>query len=116
MTITLGLLPATAPPWRQILEVLLPLRACIERVEKKSAVIQMVEIRTTLAKMENTLRKLQLSPPSMQSDPLLYLDFFSNWLLKTLQPLTNYQKKWNIEISALERSSPLCGLHTSPLN
>lgn len=33
---TLGLFPKCAPPWRRILEVLLPLRNCIQQIETKS--------------------------------------------------------------------------------
>ncbi len=81
----LGEIPKITPPWREMLEVLLPLRSCIQEVEKKSIATQMIEIRNTLAKMENKLRKLNLSPPPIQSNFTLYLESFSNWILKTLK-------------------------------
>lgn len=81
----LGLIPEVFPPWKQLLELLLPLRTSIQQVEKKSATIQIIEIRSIIAKMENNLRKLNLFPPAMQPEALLYLDSFNRWILKTVE-------------------------------
>jgi hypothetical protein len=88
-----GMFPEITPPWRQILDVLLPLRMCIQEVEKKSAAIKMVEIRTALLKVENKLARLNLSPPSMQSDFSIYWDTFTDWMLHIVKELEKTGKE-----------------------
>lgn len=83
----LGLFPEVIPSWKLILEVLLPLRACIQQIEKKSEGTKIIEIRNTLAKIEDKLRKLNLTPPPLQTDFHAYWDSFSDWVLRMLQSI-----------------------------
>jgi len=85
MTKIVGRLPKIIPSWRQFIEILLPLRSCIQQVEKKSEAIKLVEIRNVLLKIENQLYRLNLVPPSLESDPLVYWNSFSDWILKILK-------------------------------
>ncbi len=82
MTKIVGQIPEEVPPWRDILQVVLSLRNCIEQNERKATGVRMNEIRNHLKKMEDKLRKLNLTPPPMQSDFDLYWESFSNWILK----------------------------------
>jgi hypothetical protein len=83
----IGPLPKVILPWRDILELILLLRNCILQVEQKSEKIRIVEVRNTLMKIENTLRKLKLTPPPVQADFNAYWTAFSKWLLITLRNL-----------------------------
>src|SRR5690606_26101279 len=85
MTKALGSIPVIIPPWRLILEVLLPLRHCIQQVENKSGGTRITEIRNTLAKTQNKLHKLNLTPPPMRTDFIIYWDSFSDWILNIIQ-------------------------------
>lgn len=84
----LGQIPEVIPPWRHILEVIIPLRICIQYSEKKSDGTKITEIRNILKKHENNLRKLRLTPPPFQSDFFAYWNCFSNWILGILQSFT----------------------------
>jgi hypothetical protein len=82
----LGLSPEIVPSWNNILEVILPLRACIHRIEKKTEGTKITEIRSALMKIEDKLCKLNLpSPPPIESDFSAYWDNFSEWILRMLQ-------------------------------
>ncbi|NGX26802.1 MAG: hypothetical protein K940chlam6_00727 [Chlamydiae bacterium] len=86
MTKTVGRLPKITPPWRQFIEILLPLRSCIQQVEKKSEVTKLVEIKKALLKVENQLHRLSVvTPPSLESDPSVYWNSFADWILKILK-------------------------------
>jgi hypothetical protein len=74
-------IPKHTPPWRLILEILLPLRDCIKRSEKSSESTKVVEIRNILFRFENSFHKLGIVPPPFQSDFHEYMSFFRAWLL-----------------------------------
>jgi hypothetical protein len=81
----LGLLPEVAPAWLHILEVLLTLRRCIHQIQNKSVGARVTEIRVCLKQIEDKLQRLDLTPPPMQSDILLYWDSFEEWILKVVE-------------------------------
>ncbi|MDN3506027.1 MAG: hypothetical protein P0S96_02220 [Simkaniaceae bacterium] len=86
MTKTVGKMPSKILPWRQFIEILLPLRACIQQVEHKSELIKFVEVRKVLLTMENQLQKLNVVPlPSLELDHKAYWDSFSDWTIKILK-------------------------------
>jgi hypothetical protein len=70
LTKIVGLIPKEIPPWRNILQVVLSLRNCVEQNEEKSSGVKMNEIRNLLKKMEDKLR-----------------ESFSNWILKIVGSL-----------------------------
>ncbi len=75
-------LPEFMPPWRHIIEVLLSLRACIQHIEDKSESSKVIEIRNTLMGLQNKLNKLKLIAPPFQADLKVYLNVFSEWILR----------------------------------
>ncbi len=79
--------PQFMPPWRKIFEVILKLRECIRKIEKKSDSTKIVEIRNVLMDMEEQLTQLNLTPPPMQPDFHIYWDSFCNWILGILPSL-----------------------------
>lgn len=84
-----GSLPKFVPSWRHILEVVIPLRVCINSVEYKSESLKMVAIRNTLMSLKNNLYKLKLTPPPLQADFSAYWDSFEQWILEALPVLVN---------------------------
>ncbi len=99
MRTAIGLLPEAVPSWRQILEVLLPLRNCIKQVEKQSASTKTIEVRNVLKKMEDTLRKLHLTPPPMQDDLLVYWSSFADWIIEIVQSFAQGDFRKNQEMA-----------------
>ena len=81
----IGLFPEVVPSWSPILEVVLPLRTCIQSIENKSEGTKVTEIRSALMKIEDKLYKLNLAPPPpIESDFSAYWQNFSEWILKML--------------------------------
>lgn len=89
----LGKFPKIIPPWRLILEVVLPLWHCVESIENKPIAIQFTQTRSVLLKIENQLKLLHLEPPLFQSDFNAYLNSFSDWFLRFLHNMAqgNFQ-------------------------
>ena len=85
----LGSFPKITPPWRQLFELILRLRDCIHRNEKKSKDTKVIELRNTLLDLEGPLRRLGLTPPPLQSDFQIYWDSFADWLLKEFRALAD---------------------------
>lgn len=83
----LGPIPTYAPSWRNILEILLPLRDCIKRTENSSESSKTVEIRNLLIDLQKNLQKLRLSPPSLQTNLHDYLNSFFEWLFEIVKKL-----------------------------
>ncbi len=81
-------LPKFMPSWRYLFEVILKLRDCIQRIEKKPDEIKAVEIRNALMDLEDPLHRLNLTPPPIQSDFSAYWDSFTKWLLEILKSLS----------------------------
>jgi hypothetical protein len=84
-------IPAYAPLWRVILEVLLPLRECIKRTENSSESTKVVEIRNLLITLQKHLHRLNITPPPLQNNFKAYLNSFSKWLLEIVRPLAQGQ-------------------------
>lgn len=82
LTQLLGPLPQCTPPWRLILEILLPLRTCMARVESLSESTQALEIHTLLTTLLPKLQELQLPPPSFNLNFQNYFETLDDWLLK----------------------------------
>ncbi len=74
-------IPKSAPSWRHIFKVLLTLRDCAKRSEDFSDSTRVVEIRSCLALLEESIHRLGISPPSFHGNFPSYLDSFSEWLL-----------------------------------
>ncbi len=87
MIALLGALPKYAPQWRNMLEVLLTVRACIQSIENKSESTQVVQVRNTLIRLEQMLQRLCLEPPPLQSDFHAYLRSFGDWVLHITESL-----------------------------
>jgi hypothetical protein len=83
----LGPVPEYAPLWRLLLEVLLPIRDCITRIENYSESTKVVEIRNLLTTLQKKMQRLNLTPPSFQTDFHAYLNLFAKWLLEIVQKL-----------------------------
>lgn len=80
-------LPRFMPAWRQIFELIIPLRDYIQQIEKKSQSTRVVEVRNVLRGIEDQLKRLKLAAPPMQSDFQLYWDSLSEWTLGILPAL-----------------------------
>ncbi len=85
MSKILGLLPEVVPSWRHVLELVFPLRRCIQQIENKSIGTKVTEIRNCLGQIEDKLQKLSLTPPPLQSDFLAYWDSFEGWILEVFE-------------------------------
>lgn len=83
----MGPLPEFAPSWRHVFEVLLILRTCIQKTARQSESTKVVEVRNTLIALEETLHKLNLTVPPMQSDFHAYWNSFTEWILGIAQSL-----------------------------
>jgi hypothetical protein len=83
----LGPIPEYAPSWSSIFQVLLPLRACINRTENSSESTRVVEIRNLLITQQKNLQRLRLTPPIWQNNVHAYLNSFSEWLLEITSKL-----------------------------
>jgi hypothetical protein len=75
-----GELPEVAPPWYQILELLIPLRKDLHQSKEKGVTTQVVMVRSDLERMKNLLALVHLSPPSLDTDLDRYWKIFSEWL------------------------------------
>jgi hypothetical protein len=82
-------LPEVILPWKNILEVLLPLRYALQQTSNKSESTKVVEIRNTLIELDNKLRKLNLTPPPLQPDFHAYLHSFAEWILEITKSLAH---------------------------
>ncbi len=76
-----GELPESAPPWHQILEILILLRKDLHQSKENSVTTNIVIVRNNLERMKNLLVSVHLSPPALESDPHQYWELFSKWLL-----------------------------------
>ncbi len=81
-------LPQFMPSWRHCLEVLLTLRACIQRVENKSEATRVIEIRNVLSALQPLLRRLKWKPPSLNADFQVYWKTFSEWIMDISRDLS----------------------------
>lgn len=85
----LGPIPDYAPSWRIILEILLPIRDCIQRIENSSESTKVVEIRNLLMTLQKQLERLDLTPPPWQTNFSAYLHTFHNWILEIVRKLAD---------------------------
>lgn len=76
-----GELPEIAPPWQQILEILLPIRWNLQRSKDNSDRTKVVIMRNELDNIKNLLAEVHQSPPPYTPDPTQYLHLFCDWLL-----------------------------------
>lgn len=77
--------PKYMPSWRYLFEVILKVRDCLRRTEKKTEDTRAIEMQNLLMDLEPLLPRLILSsPPSLPEDPQLYWSLFSKWVLNDL--------------------------------
>jgi hypothetical protein len=81
-------LPTYAPPWRDIFQIILSIRYCLQRIESSSESTQVVEIRNLLLVLHEKLKKLKLTPPIFERDFSKYLSSFAQWFLNTISKLS----------------------------
>ena len=74
-------IPKYKPTWRLILEVLLPIRKCLQDIQQSSESTQVIEIRNIMISLEDKLKKLELRPVTFQNSLQEYLTEFRKWLL-----------------------------------
>lgn len=77
----LGGIPKKMIHWHRILGVLLPIRACLQRVEDSHVGVRAVDMRNLLNKLKIQLSQLQLTPPPMQKDLDAYWVSVTKWIL-----------------------------------
>lgn len=92
MIAILGKIPEVIPPWRHILEVVLPLRTCILQVEENPQAIKTAELHKVLLQMHDKLHRLYLTPPTANSD----WDFLSDWILNIVKSYSQGNFKQNL--------------------
>lgn len=80
-------IPEFVPSWRHILEIFLPLRDCLRRIENSSESTRTVEIRNFLISKENILQRLNLTPPPFQNNYEAYFNSFREWILEIARKL-----------------------------
>ncbi len=77
----LGPLPKYNPQWRHIIEVMIPIRNCLQSFQDSSESTQVVEIRNLLASLHERLKTLKSTPPSFEGNIPQYMNSVSQWLL-----------------------------------
>ena len=87
ITSLLSPLPKEIPLWYTVLNVLLPIRCTIKKVEGKSIETKVVELRNTLLKLDTELKRLKLSPPSFEQDLTLYWNKVSKWIINFIKTI-----------------------------
>ncbi|MBS0615537.1 MAG: hypothetical protein JSR58_03175 [Verrucomicrobia bacterium] len=74
-------IPPHTLPWQTIFQILLALRAVIERTQNYSPSSKAIEIHNCLKKYEEVLALWGCNPPSLQNDFTAYLKAFNQWIL-----------------------------------
>jgi len=85
MTKVIGTIPKNSPSWRPFLEILLPIRECLERTENKSSSTKIVEMQKTIQKLMDTLIQLNAVPPPFEADLDHSWDQFSKWIINLIR-------------------------------
>lgn len=68
--------------WHRVLEVFLPIRACLQNVEEAALGVRVIDMRNLLNKLSGSLSQIGLMPPPLQSDFEAYWSNVTKWLLK----------------------------------
>jgi hypothetical protein len=77
----LGPLPKYIPLWRHAIEVILPIRMCLQKIKNSSEITQVIEIHNLLISLHPKLKKLQNPPPSFDGDISKYMNLFNQWVI-----------------------------------
>ncbi len=85
MTKVIGTIPQFSPSWRQFLEILLPIRECLQRTEGKSTSTKIIEMQNTIKQFMHTLIQLNVCPPPFNADVHHSWHTFSEWILKLIR-------------------------------
>lgn len=80
--------PKHTPPWRHILQIIVSIRDCLQRIEGSSESTQVVEIRNLLNALHDKLKKIKVIPPVFEGDISNYLNSFAQWLLTITSKLS----------------------------
>lgn len=84
----LGGIPNKMIHWHRILDVLLPIRACLQKVEDAPLGVRVVDMRNLLISLSSQLMQLKLKPPPLQNDLELYWNSVVKWILNLSKLLT----------------------------
>jgi hypothetical protein len=76
----LGNNPKKMVHWDQILAVLLPIRACLDKVENTSVGVRAIDMRNLLKKLSKELQQIHLIPPPLQNDLEAYWESVVKWI------------------------------------
>lgn len=82
LTELLGNVPKKMVQWNHILSVLLPIRACLQKVEHAPVGVRGIDMRNLLKKLSKELQQIHLTPPLLQNDLEVYWKNVVTWILK----------------------------------
>lgn len=77
----LGPLPKSTPSWRHIIEVIIPMRGCLQRIRNSSESSQVIEIQSLMISIHPKLKNLKILPLSFDGDISKYMNSFNQWLI-----------------------------------
>ncbi len=77
----LGEIPKNKIHWHRILEVLLPIRTCLQEVEEAPLGVRVIDIRNLLNELTGKLLLLKQTPPPLQKDLESYWSSVTKWIL-----------------------------------
>ena len=77
----LGGIPKKMIHWNKILAVMLPIRACLQEVEKTPLGVRVIDMRNLLHTLTSQLAQLKLKPPPLQKDLEAYWSSITKWIL-----------------------------------
>jgi hypothetical protein len=67
--------------WDRFLEILLPIRACIQNIEEAPIGVRVIDIRNMLNKFSEQLSEIKHVPLPMQNDFEAYWNSVTEWIL-----------------------------------
>lgn len=89
----IGDIPQNIIQWQRILEVILPIHACIQDIEDAPIGVRVIDIRNLLNKLSNQLLQIKLVAPPLQNDFEAYWTSVVNWLLEATKKLAQGESR-----------------------
>jgi len=77
----LGSIPKKMVDWCPILDVLLPIRACLQEVEDTPIGVRVIDMRNLLSELSDQLLQIKHPPPPLQNDLEAYWNSITKWIL-----------------------------------
>lgn len=77
----LGGIPKKMVHWHRILEILLPIRECLQDVEDTPVGVRVIDMRNLLNKLSNHLLQIKLTPPPLKNNFEAYWNSVTKWIL-----------------------------------